>query len=129
MKKRGSSGKPEVATVSLVRGVFGGDRRTKTEPEREQSNGGEFLKTLTPSASMDITHTLELEIQLSLSLAQHFLFETFSCFKLDLYRTRFFLSFSRCTMLDHFNISFSYLQILSFTSKSDRYDKNSLMDF
>jgi hypothetical protein len=37
--------KPEVATVSLARGVFGGDRRTKTETEREQSNAGEFRKT------------------------------------------------------------------------------------
>jgi hypothetical protein len=26
--------------------------------------------------SIDITHTLELEIQLSLSIAQHFLFQT-----------------------------------------------------
>ncbi len=40
------------ATVSLAQGVFGGDRRTKTETEREQSDAaGEFPKTLTQSAS------------------------------------------------------------------------------
>ncbi len=77
VKQRESRGKPEVATVSLARGVFRGARHTKTETEREQSNGGEFPKTLTPSASIDITHTLELEHKLSRSLAQHFLFETF----------------------------------------------------
>ena len=59
-----------------TQGVPGVDQRTKTETEREQSNGGEFPKTLTPSTSIDITHTLELEHELSLSLAQHFLFET-----------------------------------------------------
>jgi hypothetical protein len=56
MKRRGSRVKPEVATVSLARGVFGGDRRTKTETEREQLNAGEFPKTLTPSASVHRYH-------------------------------------------------------------------------
>ncbi len=45
VKQRESRGKPKVATVSLACGVFGGDRRTKTETEREQSDGGEFPKT------------------------------------------------------------------------------------
>jgi hypothetical protein len=57
VRQRESREEPEVATVSLARGVFGGDRRTKTETEQEQSNGGEFPKMLTPSASIDITHT------------------------------------------------------------------------
>jgi hypothetical protein len=38
VKQRGSRKKPEVATVSLARGVFGGGRRTKTETERELGN-------------------------------------------------------------------------------------------
>ncbi len=49
VKQRWSRGEPEVATVSLARGVFGGDWRTKTETEQEQSNAGEFPKTLTLS--------------------------------------------------------------------------------
>jgi hypothetical protein len=56
VKQRGSRVKPEVATVSLARGVFGGDRRAKIETEREQSNAGEFPKTLTPSASVHQYH-------------------------------------------------------------------------
>ncbi len=56
VKQRGSRVKPEVATVLLARGVFGGDRRMKTETEREQSNAGEFPKTLTPSASVHWYH-------------------------------------------------------------------------
>ncbi len=52
VKQRGSRVKPEVATVSLARGVFGGDRCARTETEREQLNAGEFPKTLTPSASV-----------------------------------------------------------------------------
>jgi hypothetical protein len=81
----------------------------KTETEQEQLNGGEFPKTLTLSAGINITHTLELEIQLSLSLAQHFLFETHrASTHINPYRTRFFLSFSRCTTLNRLNISFSF---------------------
>ncbi len=34
------------------KGVFGGDQRARTETEQEQSNAGEFPKTLTPSASV-----------------------------------------------------------------------------
>ncbi len=56
LKQRGSRVKPKVATVSLARGVFGGDRRTNTETEQEQSNAGEFRKTLTPSASIHRYH-------------------------------------------------------------------------
>ncbi len=56
VKQTGSRVKPEVATVSLVRGVFGGDRRARTETEREQSNAGEIPKTLTPSTSVHQCH-------------------------------------------------------------------------
>jgi hypothetical protein len=56
VKQRGSHVKPEVATVSLARGVFGGDRRARTETEREQLNAGEFPMTLTPSASVHQYH-------------------------------------------------------------------------
>jgi hypothetical protein len=56
VKQRKRPVKPEVATVSLARVVFGGDRRMKTETEWEQSNAGEFPKTLTPSASVHQYH-------------------------------------------------------------------------
>jgi hypothetical protein len=52
VKERGSCVKPGVATVSLARGVFGGDRHARIETEREQLNPGEFPKTLTPCASV-----------------------------------------------------------------------------
>jgi hypothetical protein len=44
--------KPEVATVSLAQGVFGGERRARIETERAQSNAGEFPKTFPPCASV-----------------------------------------------------------------------------
>ncbi len=108
VKQRGSRVKPEVATVSLAQGVFGGERRTKTETEREQSNAGEFSNMLTPSASVHRYHACTYSnIQLSLSLAQQFLFETFLCFKLNPVSHAFLSFFSGCTTLDRWNISFS----------------------
>jgi hypothetical protein len=56
VKQRGSRVKPEVATVSLARGVFAGDRHTRTGTEREQSNAGEFPKALAPNASVHQYH-------------------------------------------------------------------------
>jgi hypothetical protein len=117
VKQRGSRVKPEVATVSLARGVFGGDRCTNTETEREQSNAGEFPKTLTLSASIHRYHLesmpLNSNIQLSLSLAQHFLFETlfypFSNKYSSMTKYCKFLSF--CTTLDRSNIYFFSLRI------------------
>ncbi len=79
VKQRGSRKKPEVATVSLAQEVFGGDRRTKTETERGQSNAGEFPQ------DVDAEHTSISRIQLSLSLAQYFLFKTFSTLNLNHY--------------------------------------------
>ncbi len=57
MKQKGSRMKPEVATVSLARGVFGGDRRARIQTGGEQSNPGEFPKMLTPCASVHWYHT------------------------------------------------------------------------
>ncbi len=56
VKQRGSCETPEGSTVSLTRGVFGGDRRARIETEGEPSNPGEFPKTLTPSASVHRYH-------------------------------------------------------------------------
>ncbi len=56
LKQRGSRVKPEVATVSLAWGVFGGDQRARTETEREQSNPGGTPKKLTPCASIHGYH-------------------------------------------------------------------------
>jgi hypothetical protein len=111
MKQRGSRGKPEVATISLARGVVGGDRRVRTRTEREQSNAGEFPKTLTPSASVHPYHayrSLNSNIQLSWSLAQQFLFETFSCFKLKPISHAFLSFFSCCTTLEYFFSIFKF---------------------
>jgi hypothetical protein len=80
--------------ISLARGVIGGERRTRIGKEREQSNPGDFPKTLTPSVSVHrFTHALDSNIQLSPSLAQQFLFQTFSCFKIqtDIARISLFL--------------------------------------
>jgi hypothetical protein len=77
----------------------------KTGTEREQSNGGEFPKTLMPSASINITHTLEHKMQLSLSLA--FSLRPFFVLQIKPISHAFLSFFSRCTMLDCLNISFS----------------------
>jgi hypothetical protein len=89
-----------------------GARTMKTEAEREQSNGGEFPKTLTPSASIDITRTLELEhTTLSISRSTLSLWDLF-VLQIKSSITRISSFFSRCTMLDRSNISFFYLRIL-----------------
>jgi hypothetical protein len=80
-KTRGNE--TDVATISLARGVFGGDRHTKTETEREQLNTREFPKTLTPSVHQYHACPWTSYVQFSRSLAQHFLFETFLCFKIN----------------------------------------------
>jgi hypothetical protein len=61
VKQRGSRVKPEVATVSLARGVFGGEGSAPAfdcsrAAAREQSNAGEFPKTLTPCARVHRYH-------------------------------------------------------------------------
>jgi hypothetical protein len=115
MKQRGSRVKPEVTTVSLARGVFGGDRHTKIETEREQSNAGEFPKTSMPSASVHRylacpwTRTYN-SLYLSLNtfssrpflpiLEQIFIYNQIS-------QISFFLTTLNCS-----NISFSSLRIL-----------------
>ncbi len=76
-----------------AQGVFGDERRTKTETEREQSNAGEFPKTLTPSKHR-IMHTLNLKYD-----SLYLLLNTFSSRPFfdsqfyNSYRTHFFLSF------------------------------------
>jgi hypothetical protein len=93
-------------------GVFGGERRTKTGTEREQSNGGEFPKTLTPSSSIDITRTLELEhTTLSISRSTLSLRDP-SCFKLNPVTHAFLSFFSQCTTLDRSNISFLFTNLI-----------------
>ncbi len=79
--------KPEVATVSLARGVFRGDRRARIETEREQLNAGEFPQDVDAECERTSISRMHLysNIQLSPSLAQQFLFETFSCFKIQLH--------------------------------------------
>jgi hypothetical protein len=123
VKQRESRMKPEVATVSLAQGVLGGDRRTRTETEREQSNAGEFPKTLTPCARVHryIMHTLELEhTTISISRSTLSLRDPFYSFLSKYsFMTKYCKFFSFCTTLHCSNISFSLLQILLFTSKSD----------
>jgi hypothetical protein len=112
VKQRGNRVKPEVATVSLARGVFGGDRRTKTETEREQWNAGEFPKTLTPSASIHQYHACPWTWTYnSLYL------KTFSSRPFLPVLERIFIydqisQISFFTTLDRSNIFFSSLQIL-----------------
>jgi hypothetical protein len=77
VKQRRRRVKPKVATVSLARGVFGGDRRMRTETEREQSNAGEYPQDIDAERTSISRISLNSNIQLSRSLAQQFLFETF----------------------------------------------------
>jgi hypothetical protein len=122
VKQRGSRGKPEVATVSLVQGVFGGDQRTKTETEREQWNAGEFPKTLTPSVHQ--YHTCN-SLYLSLNT---FSLRPFLPSNLNRYRTHFFLSVQHCSFLEpvsQANIllwpNIANFTFYKFTSKSDNW--------
>jgi hypothetical protein len=59
-------------------------------------------------AYIDITRALNSNIQLSLSLAQHFLFETSSCFKLNPVSHAFLPFFSRCTTPEYFFLFFAF---------------------
>jgi hypothetical protein len=114
-----------------ARGYSGVDQRTKTETERAIERWG-ISQDVNAESSIDITHTLELKIHdLSLSLAQHFLFET-HCFKLNPDNARIsfflFLAVQHRSFIEpvyeanipvtkyHQNNSF-----LQFTSKSDIY--------
>jgi hypothetical protein len=113
-----------------TRGYLGVDQRTKTETEQEQSNGGEFPKTLTPSRASISRIPLNSKYTISLYLSLNtFLFET-HCFKLnpDIARISFFLFFccttsfvSRAPFTKQIfwwlNITKNYFT--SFTSKSD----------
>jgi hypothetical protein len=63
-------------------------------------------------AYIDITPALNLNIQLSLSLAQQFLFETFSCFKLNPVLHTFLSFFSCCTTLKYSDISFLFTNLI-----------------
>ncbi len=87
-------------------GVTGVQRQRQNESNWTLGNSPR-AKTLTPSASINITHTLELKMQLSLSLAQHFLFETLFVLQIKPISHAFLSFFSCCTTLDCSNISFS----------------------
>ncbi len=115
--------KPEVATVSLARG---GIRGWPVCQDRDRTRAIESWG-IPQDVDAECEHIsisrilLNSNIQLSLSLAQHLLFETlfywFSSKYSVMTKYRKFLSFF--TTLDRSNISFSPLRILLFTSKSD----------
>ncbi len=96
--------KPEVATVSLTQGVFGGDWRTKTETEREQSNAGEFPQ----DGDAEHEHTLISRIPLNSNInSLYLLLNTFSL--------RPFYSFS-----SEYSFMTKYRKFLSFFTTLDR---------
>ncbi len=118
VKQRGSRVKPEMATVSLARGVFGGDRRARIETEREQSNAGEFPKKLKPCASVHQYHAYTWTYSNSLDLSLNsFSSRPFHASNSNRYRTHFFLSFLAVQRSNVWIFLF-YLQFLLFTSKS-----------
>jgi hypothetical protein len=95
VKQRGSRVKPEVATVSLAQGVFGGERRGRIGTEREQLNAGKFSKRLTRCASVHRYHACtwtRTYNSLNLSL-NSFSSRPFRALNSNWYRTHFFLSF------------------------------------
>ncbi len=112
VKQRGSRVKPEVATVSLARRVFGGDWRARILTEQEQSNPGEFPKTLMPCASVHRYHACTWTRTYN---SLYLLFNSFSLrlFVLqnstDIARISFF---SCCTTLKCSNISFSIYKFI-----------------
>jgi hypothetical protein len=67
--------------------------RGQRQNESNQTPGNSPRRWRQARAYIDITHALNSNIQLYLSLAQQFLFDTFLCLKLNPYRTHFFLSF------------------------------------
>ncbi len=95
--------------------------RGQRQNESNQTPGNSPRRWRQARAYIDITHALNSNIQLYLSLAQQFLFDTFLCLKLNPYRTHFFLSFLAVERLNVQIFLFFYLQILLFTSKSDIY--------
>ncbi len=122
VKQRGSRVKPEVATVSLARGVFGGwtacedrDRTRAIKPWGIPQD----VDAVRDRTSISHMH-LNSYIQLSLSLAQQFLFKTFVLqIQTNIARISFFLfSLYNAQTLEYF---FFYLPILLFTSKCDKY--------
>jgi hypothetical protein len=86
-------------------GVFGGERCTKTETVREQSNAGEFPKTLRPSRASNHAYPWTQNMN-SLYLWLNTFPSRPSCIKLnpDIARISFF-PFSHCSTLDYSNTS------------------------
>ncbi len=119
VKQSGSRVKPEVATVSLARGVFGGGRRAGIETEREQSNAGESPKTLEPCACVHWyqacpwTYNNSRDLSLNSFSSRLFVLQN----SIDIARISFFL-FSLYNA-QTFKYFFFYLRIWLFTSKSD----------
>jgi hypothetical protein len=119
IKQRGGCVKPEVATVSLARGVFGGDQHARIETEREQLNVGEFPKTLTLCASVRWYHACTwtqtyncLDLSLNSFSSRPFLLSNS-----NQYPTHLFLSFLavQCSYV------WIFLFCLRFTLRSDNH--------
>ncbi len=92
VKQRGSCVKPEVATVSLARGVFRGDQRARIGQNKSNQTPG-ISQDFDAAAYIDITHALRLEhTTLSISRSTVSL-QDLSCFKIqtDIARISFFL--------------------------------------
>ncbi len=87
------------------------DVQRQRQSESNQTPGISPRRGRRARAYIDITHALNSNIQLSLSLTQQFLFETFSCLKLNPYRTHFFLSFLavQCSIVRIFLFLFTNL--------------------
>ncbi len=130
VKQRGSGVKPEVTTVSLAQGVFGGERRARIGQNKSNwTPGNSPRRWRRAQAYIDIMHALNSNIQLSPSLAQQFLFQTFCASKFKPISHAFLSFFSRCTMLKGSNISFLFTnsiiyieiwQILLFISQREQ---------
>ncbi len=106
--KEGVAGSQKWLPYHLLEGYLGvnGVRRQR-QNESNQTLGNSPRRWRRARAYINITHTLELKHKLSLSLAQHFLFETLHASIKPILHA--FLSlFSRCTMLEYFFLFFEF---------------------
>ncbi len=90
----------------LPKGYSGVNGVQEGQNESNQNPGNSPRRWRLAQAYIDITHALNSNIQLSRSLAQQFLFETFRAPKFNPVSHTFLSFFSRCAMLERLNISF-----------------------
>ncbi len=117
------SQRSEVATVSLARGVFGGERRARIETEREQFNAGDidaahkgaFISRMPWNSYICTYNSLDL-------LLNSFSSIPFVLQNLNQY-AHIFSFFSRCTTLKRSNTLFLFTKFIIYIKIWHKYSK------